>query len=287
MPDKAVASEAEGADMPWLSSNLKLRIASGSVLAAVAFALAYAGPLPFAVLVLVCALAISWEWGRLVRGTTFDLGFLVQGIAVTAAIALAAAGYAALSVAALAIAAITLAPLYAGHGGRLSALGVFYVGIPTVALLWFRSDEPFGFMAVLFVFAVVWASDIAAYAAGRSIGGPKLAPRVSPNKTWSGLIGAIVAGAAAAALFAVLEPGTEVGRLLIIGVSLASIAQVGDLVESALKRAFGLKDASDLIPGHGGFMDRMDGLIAASVMAALLALVVDPQAPARALLFGS
>jgi phosphatidate cytidylyltransferase len=286
MPDNAVASEAEGVSTPWVSRNLKLRIASGAVLAAVAFLLAYAGPLPFALLILVCAVVISWEWGRLVRGVTFDLGFYVHAIAVTVAIVLAAAGYAALAVAVLVIAAITLIPLYVGRGARLSALGVFYVGLPAVALLWLRSDEPFGFTAVLFVFAVVWSSDTAAYAAGRAIGGPKLWPRVSPNKTWAGLFGALAAGAAAAAVFAALEPEASAVRLLLLGVGLAFVAQAGDLAESALKRLFNLKDASDLIPGHGGFMDRMDSIVAAAVAAALLALAIDPHAPARALLFG-
>jgi phosphatidate cytidylyltransferase len=286
MPDNAVASETEGVSTPWVSRNLKLRIVSGAVLGAVAFLLAYAGPLPFALLILVCAGVISWEWGRLVRGVTFDLGFFVHAIAVTVAIVLAAAGYAAIAVAVLVIAAITLIPLYVGRGARLSALGVFYVGLPAVALLWLRSDEPFGFTAVLFVFAVVWSSDTAAYAAGRAIGGPKLWPRVSPNKTWAGLLGALAAGAAAAAVFAALEPEASAVRLLLLGVGLAFVAQAGDLAESALKRLFNLKDASDLIPGHGGFMDRMDSIVAAAVAAALLALAVDPHAPARALLFG-
>jgi phosphatidate cytidylyltransferase len=286
MPDNAVASETEGVSTPWVSRNLKLRIVSGAVLGAVAFLLAYAGPLPFALLILVCAVVISWEWGRLVRGVTFDLGFFVHAIAVTVAIVLAAAGYAAIAVAVLVIAAITLIPLYVGRGARLSALGVFYVGLPAVALLWLRSDEPFGFTAVLFVFAVVWSSDTAAYAAGRAIGGPKLWPRVSPNKTWAGLLGALAAGAAAAAVFAALEPEASAVRLLLLGVGLAFVAQAGDLAESALKRLFNLKDASDLIPGHGGFMDRMDSIVAAAVAAALLALAVDPHAPARALLFG-
>jgi phosphatidate cytidylyltransferase len=286
MPDNAVASEADPSGTPWLSNNLKLRILSGAVLASVAFLLAFAGPLPFAMLILVCALVISWEWGRLVRGATFDLGFFVHAIAVAAAIVLAGAGYAALAVAVLAIAAITLIPLYVGRGARLSALGVFYVGLPAVALLWLRSDEPFGFTAVLFVFAVVWSSDTAAYAAGRSIGGPKLWPRVSPNKTWAGLAGALTAGALAGGIFAILEPEAPALRLVMLGIALAFVAQAGDLAESALKRLFNLKDASDLIPGHGGFMDRMDSIVAAAVAAALLALAIDPHAPARALLFG-
>ncbi|MFA5899101.1 MAG: phosphatidate cytidylyltransferase [Hyphomicrobium sp.] len=286
MPDKAMASEPESGGVSPLPSNLKLRLISGSVLAAIAFALVYAGPLPFAVLVLLCGLVMSWEWGRLVRAASFDLGFFIHALAVTLAVVLAGAGYAALALATLVIAAITLIPLYVGRGARLSALGVFYVGLPAVSLLWMRSDEPFGFTAVLFIFAVVWSSDTAAYAAGRGIGGPKLMPRVSPNKTWAGLIGALTAGAIVGAVFAGLEPGAGALRLVLVGVGLALVAQAGDLAESALKRLFNLKDASDLIPGHGGFMDRMDGLVAAAVTAALLALVIDPHAPARALLFG-
>ena len=284
MPDNAAASGA-GA-VPLISSNLKLRLVSGIAFAALAFALTYAGPIPFAVLVLVCAVVISWEWGRLVRGVAFDLGFFVHAGAVAAGIVLAAAGYAALGLAALIIAAIILVPLYMGRGARLSALGVFYVGLPAIALLWMRGDEPYGFTAVLFIFAVVWGSDTAAYAAGRTIGGPKLWPRVSPNKTWAGFVGALAAGAASGAIFAALVTDVDAVRLILLGIGLAAVAQAGDLAESALKRLFHLKDASDLIPGHGGFMDRMDSLVAAATAAALLALVIDAHAPARALLFG-
>jgi len=286
MPDKALTSESESASVPVVSNNLKLRLISGAVLAAIAFGLAYAGAWPFAVLVLVCAMVISWEWGRLVRGASFDLSYFVHAFAVAAAIVLAGAGYSALGVATLAIAAIILVPLNFGRGARLSALGVFYVGLPAIALLWLRRDEPFGFLAVLFIFAVVWSSDTAAYAAGRTIGGPKLWPRISPNKTWSGLIGALCAGALSGAVFALIEPSASALRLVFVGTGLALIAQAGDLAESALKRLFNLKDASDLIPGHGGFMDRMDSIVAVAVAAALLALAIDPHAPSRALLFG-
>lgn len=286
MPDNTAASEAAASDAPWLSSNLKLRLVSGACLAAIAFGLAYAGLLPFAALVLVCALVISWEWGRLVRGAAFDLGYFLHAAAVTAAIVLAAKGYAALAVAVLAAAAITLVPLYFGRGARLSALGVFYVGLPAVALLWLRSDEPYGFLAVLLIFAIVWTADTAAFAAGRAIGGPKLWPKVSPKKTWAGLTGALLAGGLAAVAFAIIAGDLSPIRLLLVGLALSFVAQAGDLAESALKRLFGLKDASDLIPGHGGFMDRMDSIVAVAVAAALYALAVDPHAPARALLFG-
>jgi phosphatidate cytidylyltransferase len=147
-------TEADRRRRPALSENLKTRIASGTLLAAVALALAWAGPMPFAALVLVVALFISWEWGGMVRGVSADLAFLVHAVAVAAAVALTAAGYAALGLAVLVTAAIILVPLVFGRGARLSALGVFYVGLPAVALLWLRSDEPYGPAAAL-VFAIV------------------------------------------------------------------------------------------------------------------------------------
>jgi phosphatidate cytidylyltransferase len=287
MSDNMAATQRERRGRLVLSENLKLRIVSGAVLAAVAFGLAAAGPGPFAALVLVVALFVSWEWGRMVRGAGADLAFFIHAVAVTAAIGLAVAGYAALGAAVLVTAAIILVPLVFGRGARLSALGVFYVGLPAISLLWLRSSEPYGFAAVVLVFAIVWCSDIGAYAAGRLIGGPKLWPRVSPNKTWAGLIGGLVAGAAAAALVAPLFVAeASPMRLALTGLALSLVAQAGDLGESALKRLFGRKDASELIPGHGGFMDRMDSIVAVAVAAGLFALVADPHAPARALLFG-
>jgi phosphatidate cytidylyltransferase len=288
MSDNMAVMQTDRRSRLAVSENLKLRIVSGTVLAAVAFALAYAGPKPFAVLVLMVALFISWEWGRMVRGDGADLAFFIHAVAVAVAVGLAVGGYAALGAAVLVIAAIILVPLVFGRGARLSALGVFYVGLPAISLLWLRANEPYGFAAVLFVFAVVWCSDIGAYAAGRLIGGPKLWPRVSPNKTWAGLIGGVAAGTAAAALVAVLLVAeAPLWRLVLTGLGLSIVAQMGDLGESALKRLFGRKDASDLIPGHGGFMDRMDSIVAVAVAAGLIALIVNAHAPARALLFGA
>lgn len=287
MPDDMALIEIEERSSSAVPSNLKWRIVSGGILAAIAFGFAYAGVKPFALLVLVVALFLSWEWGRMVRGVATDLAFYVHAFAVSAAIALASGGYAALSVAVLVTAAIILVPLVFGRGARLSALGVFYVGLPAVALLWLRADEPYGFPALLLIFAIVWSSDIFAFAAGRLIGGPKLWARVSPNKTWSGFIGGCTAAALAASAFALFLTDASAWRLAVIGLGLALIAQMGDLAESALKRLFGRKDASSLIPGHGGFMDRMDSIVAVAIAAALLALAIDPHAPARALLFGT
>jgi phosphatidate cytidylyltransferase len=287
MSENMAATQTDRGARLTLSANLKQRIISGAILAAIAFGLAYAGPKPFALLILVIALFVSWEWGRMVRGVATDLAFFVHALAVSTAICLAVFGYAALGAAALVTGAIILVPLVFGRGARLSALGIFYVGLPAVSLLWLRGDEPYGFAAVLLVFAIVWCSDIGAYAAGRLIGGPRLWPRVSPNKTWSGLLGGLAAGSGAAALVAPLLV-TEASplRLALTGLGLSLVAQGGDLAESALKRLFGRKDASDLIPGHGGFMDRMDSIVAVAVAAGLFALILDPRAPARALLFG-
>ena len=285
MPDNTALSAAPR-HVAGLSANLKMRIVSGAVLAAIAFTLTWAGTWAFALLVTVIALVVSWEWGRIVRGKSADLAFYVHAAGLLLAICLAAAGYAALGVAVLATAAIILIPLVFGRGARLSALGVFYSGVPSVALIWLRSSESYGLAAVLFIFAIVWSSDIAAYAFGRLIGGAKLWPSISPNKTWAGLLGALGAGSAAGGISSLFIADASLVRLAIVGLALSLVAQGGDLAESALKRLFGIKDASDLIPGHGGFMDRMDSIVAVATASALLALIIGPNAPARAFLIG-
>jgi phosphatidate cytidylyltransferase len=270
---------------PAQSARVLLRATSGLGLAAIAFAAAWAGVLPFAGMVLAVALVVSWEWSRVVRGEGLDLSLIMHGLSVTAAIALAAFGFVALGVAALVIGTIIVLALEFGSRPILSAAGVLYAGLPAVALLWLRSDEPFGFLAVLFIVLVVAATDTAAFAAGRLIGGPRLAPTISPNKTWSGLIGGIAAASAAAAIYA-YTISASVTPLAITGVVMGIIAQMGDLAESAMKRAFKIKDVSQLLPGHGGFMDRIDGLVPVAVVLALAVLFLDPQAPAEALLTG-
>ena len=156
------------------------------------------------------------------------------------------------------------------RGARPAALlaGVPYVGLGAAALLWLRAGHGGGRRAVLFVVLVVWASDIGAYAAGRLIGGPKLAPAISPGKTWAGAMGGLAAAAAMG--FANLHPASA---LLAAGLGIA--AQAGDLMESAMKRGFGVKDSGRLIPGHGGLFDRFDGLLTAAPAAAALALLTD------------
>lgn len=279
------AEDGTMAAKPGLSRDLKPRIISAAVLAAVALWLTYAGPIPFAGLVILITVLMCWEWGRLVRGQNFDFALLVHGACSVAACVAAVMGVTALGVVLLLIGAVLVLLIQAGDHGRMSGAGVLYVGLPAVALLWFRTDEPYGFAAVLYLLVVVWMTDIAAYFGGRLIGGAKLWPQVSPNKTWAGLISGVSAGAIAGAMFAAFLPEASFLQLGFGALILGLVSQMGDLAESALKRSHGVKDASALIPGHGGFLDRVDGVVFAAVFAALLALVLNMQEPARAVLF--
>lgn len=286
MPD-ASPENPEPSGASWLSQELQLRLMSGTVVAVIAFAVLYWGSGPFAILLGAIAAAMSWEWGRIVRDGDADIITGLHIATVIAAAGLSAFGMAGLAIAAVAIGAIAASALAVGqpHAG-LTGAGVLYTGLPVVALEWLRSDDSFGLLAVLFVLIVVVVTDTAAYAAGRTLGGPKLWPAVSPNKTWAGLVGGVSAAAAAGAAFPYVTGSGAPAWLAALGLLLGLVAQAGDLAESALKRHFNRKDASDLIPGHGGFMDRMDGIVTASVGAALIALAVEAYQPARALLYG-
>lgn len=268
--------------------DLGARVVSALLLGGVALGLLYAGVLPFALLVLGVTLAMSWEWGHIVRQSdAVDATLIVHAVAVAVAVLLASSGYSALALIGLIAGTFVVAALRFGETARLSALGVLYVGLPAVALITLRSGgEPYGLLSVLFIILAVIATDTLAYFSGRAVGGPKLWPRISPNKTWSGLLGGVGGAALVGAMFGMQLMGGSPGRLALIGLGLGLVAQGGDLAESALKRSFGVKDASTLIPGHGGFMDRMDGLVAAAVLAALIGGVINVYAPARALLLG-
>ncbi|HWA21629.1 MAG TPA: phosphatidate cytidylyltransferase [Caulobacterales bacterium] len=165
----------------------------------------------------------------------------------------------------------------AGVRGALEALGgVFYLTAPCVAFLWIRAYPAIGLAAAISLFAIIWAADGAAYFSGRLVGGPKLLPSLSANKTVAGLLGGLAAGALAGLAYGELI-GAQGLAWSLSGLALAGVGMAGDLFESMLKRRFGVKDASQLIPGHGGVMDRIDGLMAASVfMAAALILFPEP-----------
>ena len=155
------------------------------------------------------------------------------------------------------------------------AFGVPYIGLAAVALPWLRADPLAGLPNTLFVLSIVWASDIGAYLAGRLVGGPKLAPAISPGKTWSGAVGGLVSAALAGlAMAACLSSGISSSHVIGLAIGLGIISQAGDLLESALKRHFGVKDSGRIIPGHGGLLDRLDALLAVAPVAALVAFTV-------------
>ena len=285
-PETRRPSSIGGISLP--DGELTRRILSGCAIAAIALFMIYWGPNAFAVLTFLIAGAMSWEWGRIVRGEDTGAATAVHILAVAATAILTAMGVAGLGILAAIIGAIAVGVLSFGTGrAQLSGAGVLYTALPVASLGWLRGDEPLGFSAALFVLLAVVLTDTAAYAAGRTIGGPKLMPAVSPKKTWSGLIGGLSGAALGGVLFSFLSGTGSALWLAGLAVLLGLVAQAGDLAESALKRQFGLKDASDLIPGHGGFMDRMDGVVTAAIVAAMIAFAIDAYAPARALLYGS
>jgi phosphatidate cytidylyltransferase len=251
---------------------------------AVALALTIAGGWWFALLVLAAGIVMCWEWGHLVRPASDDASWLVQAGIVAAAIIATAAGYAALAGMIVIVAAVVLAIV--DRDNRLAALGIVYVGLPTCGLIWLRSDAEWGLTAVMFLFIAVWGTDICAFIAGRSIGGPRLAPRISPGKTWSGLAGGVLGAVCLCLIFAFMLESAPILRLGLLGGMIALLSQAGDLAESALKRRSGKKDASHLIPGHGGLLDRVDGLIFAATFAVALAIAVNSAVPGRALVLG-
>jgi phosphatidate cytidylyltransferase len=270
-----------------LGSDFAVRLLSGLAMAAAVALLTLSGPTPFAVLVLVACLLVGWEWGRLVHRPDAGILVAVQLGTAAAACVLAASGFVGLGFLALPIGAILATLLSLGRNSFLAALGVFYAGFPGVAMIWLRSDPSLGLTAVIFLILIVVTTDTAAFLCGRLLRGPLLWPRVSPNKTWSGFLGAVAASSIVGALFWLAVPGASVLRLAVAGALLAVVAQAGDFAESALKRRFGAKDAGTILPGHGGMMDRLDGLITAASAAGLAAVVIDVHSPARALLLGS
>jgi phosphatidate cytidylyltransferase len=226
-------------------SNLVLRVVSSLVLAPFALVVAWLGGLIFVVFWVAAASIVLWEWSRLVVRAE------LRGFA------------------------------------RIDwlAAGVGYAAVLLFAPIILRRDPVLGFAAIAFLFAVVWATDIVAYFAGRALGGPKLWPAVSPKKTWSGAIGGTLGGIAAGVLTVKLL-GLSVAPMLVLVAGLLSVvAQAGDLIESAVKRHFGAKDAGSIIPGHGGVMDRLDGFLTAAAAAAMVGLLrAGLDAPARGLL---
>ena len=252
--------------------NLVMRVAAAVVLAPLAIAVAYAGGWLWTMLVTLTAIGLYFEWLMVVGARTPRL---------------VTAGAAALAIAGLLLAAgridASILVLVVGLAGVMvvsperrlwTATGFGYAAAAEVASVSVRHDQAHGFVALILILLVVWVTDIGGYFAGRGIGGPKLWPRVSPKKTWAGAIGGFAASLAVAAGFAVIGLG-KTGPMLLLGAVLSTASQLGDLFESAVKRRFGVKDSSHIIPGHGGLLDRLDGFVAAIVLAAIFGFLRD------------
>ncbi|MCR6501964.1 phosphatidate cytidylyltransferase [Shinella sp. CPCC 101442] len=276
-----------------MQSELRLRVISGIVLAAAVLAATWYGGFAFRLLAAAISVLVYYEWSTITRLPDSDFRGNAFGWATVAGIAgLVIFGFDELALPVL-IGATVISILYAFAFTKSGWLpgGIVYSGLTAISLAFIRGDGGEGFAAMIFIFAVVWATDILAYFVGRAIGGPKLAPPISPGKTWSGAIGGAVSAVIAGTLvYAAFFPLNGVW-IPVIALILSVCSQIGDLFESFIKRRFGVKDSSRLIPGHGGVMDRVDGLVFACFAAFLIAIgntIVSgaANAPAGVFLFG-
>ena len=255
-------------------AGLGTRVAAAAVLIPCVLALTWLGGWWFALLVAAIGAFASIELSKLAfDGSKIQLALLVLAVIIAT---LLPSYLSVLSCFAL-IAFVWSASLLFAAARQLQldvwrVLGVPYIATPMAAFVALRSDDTHGFHAILWIFAVVWLADTLAYVFGRSIGGPKLAPVVSPNKTWAGLLGAIVGGCLGSAAVAGFAGLSGLLALVAVGGTMAVVGQLGDLYESALKRKVGVKDSGNVIPGHGGILDRIDALLTVALAAYLVGI---------------
>jgi phosphatidate cytidylyltransferase len=265
--------------------ELTLRVCSALVLVPLAVGTAYLGGWTFAVFWSLAAVGVFWEWSTLVAGDERRLILAIGGATLVVSLALAAGGNLIGAVLLTALGAVGVTPIAPAQLRGWVAGGLPYAGAIGIAPIALRSDSEDGFIAVMFLFAIVWTTDIVAYFLGRLIGGPKLLPRVSPKKTWSGALCGLSAAVLAAIAVAGVAGFSRLFPIAVVAAILSAVAQAGDLFESQLKRRFGAKDSGHLIPGHGGLMDRLDGFVLAAAVAALIGILRGGlEAPARGLL---
>ena len=250
--------------------SLASRIGVGLFLAVVAVADIWVGGPAFALMIAAGVSIMFWEWSAMHQTPP---PWRAAGLCVLAAVAalthfgdpLVALGVLAAAV----ILFLVLSRMARMPGKRWLSTGLAYAGLPAIALIWLRG-EPDGFALVMWTMALVWATDIFAYFAGRAIGGPKIWVAISPNKTWAGLVGGMLAAGLFSALFGLYRGWPQpFPVLMLLGMALAMVAQAGDFFESWLKRRAGVKDSGRILAGHGGMMDRVDGLVPVACLVAL------------------
>lgn len=285
-PTEPVSGPGEMSARAGGASNLALRIASAVVLAPVALAAAYFDGWPFALFWGLAAMAVLWEWTALAAGPGHRLMFSACGSAIAAAALVAWLHRPIAAMLLVGLGAIAAAIFTAREHRIWITAGVGYAGVMLLAPMYLRADESYGFLAIVFLFAVVWTTDIFAYFAGRTFGGPKLCPAISPKKTWSGaIVGTAVAIVAGIAATRLSGAALNEAALAVVALVLSVLSQIGDLMGSRVKRHFGVKDSSHLIPGHGGVIDRLGSFWAATLVACLIGLMRGGfDAPARGLL---
>ncbi len=251
---------------PVQPSNFQLRVISAVVLIVVVLAITVLGGLAFRLLAAAIGAAIMYEWLAMAATAANRRHRIVAAVLLGAVLVALVAGYPALTLFLLLFVSVIACELdgrLGGHGSWATA-GLAYAGLSALSLGLLREGGEAGLTALLFLYAVVWGTDTSAYFVGRRVGGPKLAPRISPGKTRSGAVGGTFGGVLAGFLLAAAAGSPNLPLLVMVALVLSLLAQAGDLFESWLKRRHGLKDSGRIIPGHGGVMDRVDGLVAAA-----------------------
>lgn len=247
-------------------SDLGLRILSALILAPAGIGAVWAGGPWIAAATGAAIVAMCFEWSRMSERENYARSFILTLAGGLGAIMFASRGEVGWGMAWLGACALAAALFRETWTARTETLlGALYVGAPCALFVWLRDHGAEGLTLILFLFAAIWMADIFAYLGGTLIGGPKLHPQLSPQKTWSGIAAGTFAGAAAGAVFALMLKAEHVPLLALLGALTAATGLAGDLFESFLKRRFGVKDASGLIPGHGGVLDRIDGLMMATL----------------------
>jgi phosphatidate cytidylyltransferase len=260
-------------------ADLGVRTASAVVLVPVVLGIVWLGGFWFTGLIVALGILMATEWVRIAHDNN-KAQLLIHEVGAASLI------MGSLQLSLLTLFVLTATSWFMQRKAPLNfwkLIGVFYIGLPILAFDVLRGDATLGFLAVMWCMVIVWSADVTAYFFGRIIGGPKLAPRISPKKTWAGMLGAIV-GAALASWAVSYFGKINVWPLALLAALFAGLEQGGDIFESAFKRHFGFKDSGTLIPGHGGVLDRVDGLITVATVAAIAGFIHNPLSPAAGLL---
>ena len=259
---------------PRRLAGIGIRVLSAIIMAPVALATVFLGGWWLAVLVIVVGTYGNLEWNRITRTDHFVIQSL-SGLSITSAVTLLMIMTPEVGISVLALGGALVGILAAKicRSAAWPIIGLVYVGGAVLGFLWIR--QAYGSEVVFWLLFLIWATDVGAYITGSLVGGPKLVPRLSPKKTWSGLVGGSVAAALISTLFGIWVGLGSVNWLIPAGLVLACWSQLGDIVESMIKRRFNVKDSGQIIPGHGGVLDRIDGLLF-TIPVVVLALIFLP-----------